>query len=40
VAIGTEISFVTLYQDQPGMGDVDLELRSQGFLHCFAAIMR
>jgi FkbM family methyltransferase len=41
VAIQTEISFVTLYQDQPVLGDVDLELRSQGFLpHCFAAIKR
>ena len=41
MAIQTEISFVTLYQDQPGLGDVDLELRSQGFLpHCFAAIKR
>jgi FkbM family methyltransferase len=39
VAIQTEISFVTLYKDQPSLGDIDLELRSQGFLpHCFAAI--
>ncbi len=39
VAIQTEISFVTLYKNQPSLGDVDLELRSQGFLpHCFAAI--
>ncbi|OBF03972.1 FkbM family methyltransferase [Mycobacterium sp. ACS4054] len=39
VAIQTEISFVTLYQDQPGLGDVDLELRGQGFIpHCFTAI--
>jgi len=39
VAIQTEISFVTLYKNQPGLGDIDLELRSQGFLpHCFAAI--
>ncbi|HEY2449273.1 MAG TPA: FkbM family methyltransferase [Mycobacterium sp.] len=39
VAIQTEISFVTLYENQPAMGDVDLELRSQGFIpHCFAAI--
>ena len=39
VAIQTEVSFVTLYKDQPSMGDVDLELRSQGFIpHCFAAV--
>jgi FkbM family methyltransferase len=39
VAIQTEISFVTLYEDQPAMGDIDLELRSQGFVpHCFAAV--
>jgi FkbM family methyltransferase len=41
VAIQTEISFVTLYKGQPGLGEIDLELRSQGFLpHCFAAIRR
>ena len=39
VAIQTEVSFVTLYEDQPSLGDVDLELRSQGFIpHCFAAV--
>ncbi|WP_232011081.1 FkbM family methyltransferase [Mycobacterium shigaense] len=39
VAIQTEISFVPLYNDQPGLGEVDRELRSQGFLpHCFAAV--
>ena len=39
VAIQTEVSFVTLYKDQPSLGDVDVELRSQGFIpHCFAAI--
>jgi FkbM family methyltransferase len=41
VAIQTESSFVTLYKGQPGLGDIDLELRSQGFVpHCFAAIKR
>ncbi|PQP54937.1 FkbM family methyltransferase, partial [Mycolicibacterium austroafricanum] len=36
VAIQTEVSFVTLYRDQPTMGDVDVEMRSQGFVpHCF-----
>jgi FkbM family methyltransferase len=39
VAIQTEISFVTLYKDQPSLGDIDLELRSQGFLpHCVAEV--
>jgi FkbM family methyltransferase len=39
VAVQTEVSFVTLYENQPSLGDVDLELRSQGFIpHCFAAV--
>jgi FkbM family methyltransferase len=39
VAIQAEISFVTLYKDQPGFGEIDVELRSQGFIpHCFAAV--
>ena len=39
VAIQAEVSFVTLYKNQPSMGDIDLELRSQGFIpHCFAAV--
>ena len=39
VVIQTEISFVTLYKNQPGFGDIDLEMRSQGFIpHCFAAV--
>jgi FkbM family methyltransferase len=41
VAIQTEISFVTLYKDQPTLGDIDVEMRSQGFIpHCFAAVKR
>jgi FkbM family methyltransferase len=41
VAIQVEISFVTLYKDQPGFGEIDVELRSQGFIpHCFAAIKK
>lgn len=32
VAIQTEIPFVTLYQDQPTLGDIDSELRGQGFI--------
>lgn len=39
VAIQTEVSFVTLYKNQPSFGDVDLELRGQGFIpHCFDAV--
>lgn len=41
VFIQTEVSFVTLYKDQPALGDVDLELRRQGFMpHAFASIKR
>lgn len=39
VVIQTEISFVNVYKNQPSLGDVDTELRMQGFIpHCFAAI--
>ena len=41
VAIHTEVSFVTLYREQPVFGEIDLSLRSLGFLpHAFAAIKR
>lgn len=41
VAIQTEVSFVPLYKGQPTLGEIDLELRSQGFIpHCFAAIKK
>ncbi len=41
VAIQTEVSFVPLYEGQPCFGDIDLELRGQGFLpHCFVDIKR
>jgi FkbM family methyltransferase len=41
VFVQTEVSFVTLYKDQPAWGEVDLELRAQGFMpHCFAHIKR
>lgn len=37
VAIQTEVSFVPTYENQPTIGDVDLKLRSMGFIpHCFA----
>ena len=39
VVIQTEISFVTLYKEQPCLGDIDLEMRRQGYIpHCFAAV--
>lgn len=39
VAIQVEVSFITLYQNQPSMGEIDIELRAQGFIpHCFAAV--
>jgi len=41
VCIQTEVSFVPLYKNQPVWGEVDLELRAQGFLpHGFAGIKR
>lgn len=39
VVIQTEVSFVTLYHNQAGFGEIDIELRAQGFVpHCFAAV--
>lgn len=36
VAIQTEVSFVTLYENQHGFGEVDVALRTLGFVpHCF-----
>ncbi len=41
VAIQTEISFMTLYKNQPAFGEIDVELRAQGFVpHCFAAVKK
>jgi FkbM family methyltransferase len=41
VAIQTEVSFVPLYKHQPTFGEVDDELRSQGFLpHTLSALKR
>lgn len=39
VVIQTEIPLVPLHKDQPGFGNIDIELRAQGFIpHCFPAI--
>jgi len=39
VAIQTEVSFITLYEDQPALGEIDVELRAQGFVpHTTAAV--
>lgn len=39
VLIQTEVSFIPLYENQPLFSDVDIELRSQGFIpHFFPAI--
>jgi FkbM family methyltransferase len=41
VAIQTEVSFVSLYRDQPTIGAVDSTLREMGFIpHCFAELKR
>jgi FkbM family methyltransferase len=40
VVIQTEVSFVTLYRDQPTLGKVDTALREMGFIpHCFAQFL-
>ena len=39
VLIQTEISFISLYEDQPTFSDIDTELRLQGFIpHFFPAL--
>jgi FkbM family methyltransferase len=41
VAVQTEVSFVPLYEGQPLFGDIDRELRAQGFIpHAFTAVKR
>jgi FkbM family methyltransferase len=41
VAIQTELQFVNLYEGQPNFGEVDQELRTQGFIpHAFAALKK
>jgi FkbM family methyltransferase len=39
VAVQSEVSFLPLYRDQPVFGDIDLELRAQGFVpHAFVTL--
>lgn len=39
VAVQIEVSFINLYKDQPGFGEMDVFMRAQGFLpHCFAEV--
>ena len=39
IMIQTEVSFLPLYKNQPTFGEVDLELRSQGFVpHCSPSV--
>src|SRR5712692_982077 len=41
VVIQTEVQFVNLYEGQPSFGQVDQELRAQGFVpHAFAALKK
>lgn len=41
VAIQLEVSYVCLYEGQPSFGQVDLWMRSQGFVpHCFLEVKR
>src|SRR5262249_30842799 len=41
VVIQTELQFVNLYEGQPSFGEVDEELRAQGFIpHAFAALKK
>jgi FkbM family methyltransferase len=41
VAVQTELQFVNLYEGQPSFGQVDQELRAQGFIpHAFAALKK
>lgn len=41
VAVQTEVSFVALYEGQPTLGEIDIELRQMGFVpHAFAAVKK
>jgi FkbM family methyltransferase len=39
IAVQTEVSFITLYEGQPTLGEMDMAMRELGFLpHCFAEL--
>jgi len=41
VLVETDVSFISLYEGKPTFGDIDAELRQQGFIpHCFPAIRK
>jgi FkbM family methyltransferase len=41
MAIQLEVSFITIYEDQPTFGEVDTWMRTQGFVpHCFLDVKR
>jgi FkbM family methyltransferase len=41
LVIQTEVSFITIYKGQPTFGEVDFELRRQGFIpHCLAEVQK
>jgi hypothetical protein len=41
LAVQLEVSYICLYEDQPAFGDVDLWMRSQGYVpHCFLDVKR
>ena len=41
LAVQIEVSYICLYEKQPSFGDIDLWMRSQGFVpHCFLEVKR
>ncbi len=41
VVVHTEVAFIPLYIDAPNQGQIDLELRGQGFVpHCFTVVRK
>jgi FkbM family methyltransferase len=39
IAVQTEVSFLCLYEGQPALGEIDIEMRAQGFIpHCFTGV--
>ena len=41
LVVQLEVSYICLYENQPGFGEIDLWMRSQGFVpHCFLDVKR